>query len=62
MRAGAPAESILNVIFEFYAVFTCYLTYYMPSGKKVGLVHCVRTAGVQCARSGIFFHEFISIA
>ena len=28
------AESIFNVIFEIYAVFTCYLTYYMPSAKK----------------------------
>ena len=30
------AESIFNVIFEIYAVFTCYLTYYKPSAKKVG--------------------------
>merc|ERR1712020_680833 len=29
------AESIFNVIFEIYAVFTCYLTYYKPSAKKV---------------------------
>ena len=28
------AESIFNVIFEIYAVFTCYLTYYKPIGKK----------------------------
>ena len=28
------AESIFNVIFEFYAVFTCYLTYYKPSAKE----------------------------
>ena len=28
------AESIFNVIFEIYAVFTCYLTYYKPSAKK----------------------------
>ena len=30
----APAESILNVIFEIYAVFTCFLTYYKPSTNK----------------------------
>ena len=28
------AETIFNVIFEIYAVFTCYLTYYKPSAKK----------------------------
>ena len=28
------AESIFNEIFEIYAVFTCYLTYYKPSAKK----------------------------
>ena len=33
-HAGAPAESILNVIFEIYAVFTCFLTYYKPSRIK----------------------------
>ena len=27
-------ESIFNVIFEIYAIFTCYLTYYKPSAKK----------------------------
>ena len=37
-HAGAPAESIFNIIFEFSAVFTCYLTYYKPIAKKVGLV------------------------
>ena len=35
-HAGAPTESIFNVIFEFSAVFTCYLTY-MPIPKKVAL-------------------------
>ena len=37
MRAGTPArpaESILNVISEIYAVFTCFLTYYKPSTNK----------------------------
>ena len=32
--AGAPTESIFNMIFEFSAVFTCYLTYYKPIAKK----------------------------
>ena len=36
-HAGASAESIFNIIFEFSAVFTCYLTYYMPIAKKVDL-------------------------
>ena len=37
--AGArrDKESIFNMIFEFSAVFTCYLTYYKPIAKKVGL-------------------------
>ena len=33
-HAGASAESIFNIIFEFSAVFTCYLTYYKPIAKK----------------------------
>ena len=33
-HAGVPTESIFNMIFEFSAVFTCYLTYYKPIGKK----------------------------
>ena len=33
-HARAPAESIFNIIFEFSAVFTCYLIYYKPIAKK----------------------------
>ena len=36
-RARGRAESIFNIIFEFSAVFTCYLTYYKPIAKK----HCL---------------------
>ena len=54
-HAGAPAESIFIIIFEFSAVFICYLTYYKPIDKKVGLVH------PQAAREMGFFYiyEFI---
>ena len=38
-RARTPAKSIFNIIFEFSAVFTCYLTYYKPIAKKVDLAH-----------------------
>ena len=32
--ARGRAESIFKMIFEFSAVFTCYLTYYKPIAKK----------------------------
>ena len=32
--ARSDKESIFNKIFEFSAVFTCYLTYYKPIAKK----------------------------
>ena len=44
-HAGAHAESIFNIIFEFSAVFTCYLTYYKPIAKK-------RWFGAPTARHG----------
>ena len=33
-----PQNRFFNIIFEFSAVFTCYLTYYKPIAKKVDLV------------------------
>ena len=33
-RARGSAKLIFNIIFEFSAVFTCYLTYYKPIAKK----------------------------
>ena len=41
-HTGTPAESIFNLIFEIYAVFTCYLTYYKPNAKKVNLARRTR--------------------
>ena len=32
-----PTELNFNIIFEFSADFTCYLTYYKPIAKKVDL-------------------------
>ena len=48
------AESIFNVIFEIYAVFTCYLTYYKPSAKKVGRARRAR-AGTPARPQDNFF-------
>ena len=59
-HAGAPAESIFNMIFEFSAVFTCYLTYYKPIAKKVGLARPPARRG-RAVRAKWDFFTFINL-
>ena len=42
-----PTELNFNIIFEFSANFTCYLTYYKPIAKKVDLTHPRRGRAVR---------------
>ena len=56
-HASATAESIFNLIFEIYAVFTCYLTYYKPNAKKVNLARRVCAGTPARPQDNFFGHD-----
>ena len=58
-RSRGRAESIFNIIFEFSAVFTCYLTYYKPIAKKVDLAR-LRARRGRAVRAKWDFFIFIN--
>ena len=55
---SARASSIFNMIFEFSAVFTCYLTYYKPITKKSWFGAPVRAWACPRARRINFQYHF----